>query len=132
MPMNFERHLENVASLKPALRQISATGILASACLRNPMICSSLYLLLLVPAILLMSRLCVHNLGTAAGEQVTTQCLNYDAIPRALRVNCYDARRRRSRHIPSPLHAVIRPAPSIPVLSTYIRRAFLLDALVRR
>lgn len=39
----------DVVACIPPLRQISATAKPASACLRNPMICSSVNLLFLIP-----------------------------------------------------------------------------------
>jgi hypothetical protein len=50
--------------------RISATARPASACLRNPMICSSVNLLFLMSAILLVGGLLLLHVGTAGGEQV--------------------------------------------------------------
>lgn len=72
MPSNFARHFLDVASENPPLRQISAAAEPASVCFGNPMICSSVNLLFLMSAILLMGGLLLLQICTAAGEQVTS------------------------------------------------------------
>jgi hypothetical protein len=57
-----------VASLKPPLRHSSLIGMPASACLRKPMICSSVNLLFFMSVILLLvDGLPKLRLGTAGG-----------------------------------------------------------------
>lgn len=56
---------------KPCLRPISLIGIPASACLRNPIICSSLDLLVLISIILRVDGLLGKIDGTVYGGQVT-------------------------------------------------------------
>jgi hypothetical protein len=57
-------------AVKQPLRQTSLIGIQASACLRNPMICSSVNLLFM-SVILLVDGLHELYVGTAGGGQVT-------------------------------------------------------------
>jgi hypothetical protein len=52
------------------LRPISLIGMPASACLKNPMICSSLYLLVLMSIILHGDGLLGKMIGTVYGGQV--------------------------------------------------------------
>ena len=56
---------------KPRLRLISLTGMPDSACLKKPMICSSLYLLVLMSIILRIDGLLGKMKATAYGEQVS-------------------------------------------------------------
>ena len=72
-PIEFELscHLQNVASLKPPRLQSSLTGMPASACLRKPMICSSVNLLFFMSVILLVDGLHYLCVGTAGRGQVT-------------------------------------------------------------
>jgi hypothetical protein len=58
-------------AVKQPLRQTSLIGIQASACLRNPMICSSVNLLFFMSVILLVDGLHEFYVGTAGGGQVT-------------------------------------------------------------
>ena len=70
MPPNLARHLEDVASLNPPVRQTSLTGMPASAYLRMPTICSAVNLLFFMSVILLGGGLHQLYAGRAGGRQV--------------------------------------------------------------